>query len=283
MVSLGPLSSKRYCTYSCPFCYVSSGFPSYVSMPTKEIVRWLRTKRTEFDIIYLSGDTDSLAPPRQSEGLRLLEALSEFGVDLLFTTRAIISPEGLKRLEALREQLAAGGKLLFGCVSVAQWTVPHVEPRPIPLPQLRLDQLRHFRDIGLVSVLAMRPFLPNVPRSDYSAILDNSHAFVDVVLGEVWYVDEDLNILRRTLGESGDSEFELASHSMDFDGNDKKWLVYHARDTESLVASACRRFRLPFFMRSAPAINWARSRRSKTADGAYSSAEWKDGAGGSTG
>src|SRR6266851_8645144 len=105
MVSLGPLSPKKYCTYSCPFCYVQSDFLSYTSMDISEIVDWLKTCQRPFDIIYVSGDTDSFAPPRTDGGIELLEALCEFGVDLLFTTRAVFGPKHLNKLYQIREHL----------------------------------------------------------------------------------------------------------------------------------------------------------------------------------
>src|SRR5205809_334951 len=99
MVSLGPLSPKKYCTFSCPFCYVQSDFLSYASLSISEIVRWLRTQRNQFDIVYVSGDTDSFAPPRTDQGIDLLWAITQFDVDILFTTRALLSSQQLSELE----------------------------------------------------------------------------------------------------------------------------------------------------------------------------------------
>src|SRR6185436_14243115 len=87
MVSLGPLHQTKFCTYSCPFCYVHTDFKSYASMEVEEIRTWLAGITEPFDIIYVSGDTDSFGPPRANQGIELLKALSQFDADLLFTTR----------------------------------------------------------------------------------------------------------------------------------------------------------------------------------------------------
>ena len=58
MISLGPLSTKKYCTYSCPFCYVHSGFLKYRNLEINDIKNWLTENIGKYDIIYLSGDTD---------------------------------------------------------------------------------------------------------------------------------------------------------------------------------------------------------------------------------
>lgn len=36
MISLGPLSDKKYCPYSCAFCYVKSGFMKYKKLEIDE-------------------------------------------------------------------------------------------------------------------------------------------------------------------------------------------------------------------------------------------------------
>src|SRR2546426_2924141 len=131
LVSLGPLSKRRYCSYSCPFCYVhATSFNSYPSLSPAEIVQWLKGITEPFDIVYVSGDTDSFAPPRMDAGVELLEELCQLGVDLLFTTRALFTNGALHRLELIQRKLAAGRRLLFGCVSVAQLEHPRLEPSP---------------------------------------------------------------------------------------------------------------------------------------------------------
>src|SRR5580704_3153037 len=88
MVSLGPLSARRYCTFRCPFCYVHADYDSFQALKVDQIVEWIRRQdQTSFDTVYVSGDTDSFAPPRLSAGLDLLDALVDVGKDVLFTTR----------------------------------------------------------------------------------------------------------------------------------------------------------------------------------------------------
>ena len=259
MVSLGPLARTKFCTYSCPFCYVHAHFKSYASLTVSEITTWLANVVEPFDIIYVSGDTDSFAPPRADEGMALLTALSAFDVDLLFTTRALLQERHLAELAKLREDLRRRGKLLFGCVSVSQLTFPHLEPHPIPSPDDRLQQLKAFHELGLVSVLAARPFLPMVPVEEYLRIVDRAHAFVDVVLGEKWYADKEGILETNVFGGPAPSKIPFVDHVMDFDDNRAVWKVYEAHEIETAVSSHCVSLGLPFFMRSGPAIDWARA------------------------
>ena len=66
MISLGPLSPKQHCPYRCAFCYVQDDFDSYASFDIDTIITYLKENADKYNIIYVSGDTDSFAPPRLS-------------------------------------------------------------------------------------------------------------------------------------------------------------------------------------------------------------------------
>lgn len=262
MVSLGPLSPKKYCSYSCPFCYVHAGFARYVPMDVTKIVEWIgAVDRRLYDIIYVSGDTDSFARPRTEAGIDLLQQLVQFDVDILFTTRAVFSAPDLSRLECICLEQKRRKHFLFGCVSVAQLRTPHLEPKPITSPKTRIEQLRHFAEDGLVSVLAMRPFLPIVPVAEYLEIIDLCRAFVDVVLGEAWFADETGILERGVFRGPTPTNITFVRKKMDFDTNDDDWKVFEATEIEAKVRERCQQYGIPFFMRSRPAIEWIRSHR----------------------
>jgi len=260
MVSLGRLTTNRHCTYRCPFCYVNADYQSFGSRSPEQITDWVRRQEQDsFDVIYVSGDTDSFAPPRQSTGIELLERLAPVGKDLLFTTRAIFDEPALARLEELNRRLRADGRWLFGCVSICQWTVPRLEPMPIAEPSVRAGQLVELSRRGLVAVLALRPFLPVVPLNDYSAILDACGTFVDLVLGEDWYADQGGRLEQAVLGAPSVGPYII--ERMPFDTNVSEWRVYKLEEHESHVREQCAARGLPFFMRSGPALNhWRESR-----------------------
>ena len=262
MVSLGPLSPKRFCTYNCAFCYVHVDFGSYPSLSVEQIVEYLRDRREEFDIVYVSGDTDSLSPPRTETGLELIDALADLGTDVLFTTRAPLEEAHLDRLALTNRRLQAQRKILFGCVSISRLrSAPHLEPKPVPTPEQRLEVLRGLHERGIVSVLAMRPFLPVVPAGEYVELAALAQPFVDVILGEVWYADKAGLLEKQVFGSAGSSGVVFEEHEMDFDSNDAIWKVWEGRDVRVMVEAYCAKANIPFFMRSGPAIEYIRSIR----------------------
>jgi len=263
MVSLGPLSPKRFCTYACAFCYVHVDFESYPSLPVEQIVGYLRDRVGEFDIVYVSGDTDSLAPPRTEKGLELIDSLAGLGTDVLFTTRAPLDEHHLDRLASISHKLKEQGKILFGCVSISRLrSAPHLEPRPVPTPERRLEVLRGLHERGIASILAMRPFLPVIPAAEYVELADLAKPFVDVILGEVWYADKEGVLEKQVFGTAGPTGLVFEEHKMDFDSNDAIWKVWEGTDVRVSVEAYCARANIPFYMRSGPAVEYIRSIRS---------------------
>lgn len=261
MVSLGPLTNRKHCTYSCPFCYVNSHFASYPKLSQSDIISWLRSLPTEsYDVIYVSGDTDSFAPPRTQAGLNLLFELTKLNKDILFTTRMVFSKEQTRQLKSLAMECKKRRILLFGCVSIAQLHHPHLEPHPIAIPVKRANQLKVFKELGIISILAMRPFLPIVTPSEHKEILELCKDSIDIVLGESWYMDEEGELEKKVL-KSNSRVTKYTHEQMPFDNNNASWRVYHGLQSQEVCKQWSDTTGIPFFMRSRPAIEWARRSR----------------------
>lgn len=256
MVSLGPLKTANYCTYSCPFCYVQGPFQRYQQgASVEEIVAWLEARRQNFTVVYISGDTDSFATPRTDQALDLLDALVALDVDVLFTTRHVFDSSARTRLSCIAESYRSRQRLLIGCVSVSQWNDPSLEPVPIATPTERLNQLAWFQTVGIISVLTIRPFIPAIEASDYATIARHGIDTCDLVLGSHWYVDPAGLILSQTeaaLGRTIDKQSEITV--LDYTPGTERWHVFKHPSAEAAVLEVCRDAGRPFFMRSDPAI-----------------------------
>lgn len=266
MVSLGPLNKHKTCPYSCAFCYVQDGFVSYAKKENHEIVDFLIQHRSEYDIIYVSGDTDSFAHPRRSLGLSLLQSIAEnIDTDLLFTTRTTFSDKDFNVLENIVRELTSKGKELYACISITRFSdnTSYLEPQPIPHPTERINTIKRLHDIGAVTVLALRPFIPIVPVTDYFTILQLSDGYVDIVLGETFYFQPRGKIQERVFhsGLTENIQVNLKKTTMDFDKNDMEWLVWDDKHTAHLLQSYCKNHNIIFSMRSAPAIKKYKQRK----------------------
>lgn len=259
MVSLGPLNQYRTCPYNCAFCYVQDGFIPYAHRANSEIVEFLVRHQSEYDIVYVSGDTDSFAEPRRSLGLSLLQSIAEnINTDLLFTTRTTFTDADFNILQNIVRILEFKGHELYACISITRFSenVSYLEPRPIPQPKERIKTLKRLHDIGAVTVLALRPFIPVVNITDYITILQLSDGYVDITLGEAFYFQSDGKIQERVFptGISDTVRANLKKKKMDFNKSDAEWTVWDDEHTEHLLQSYCASHNIVFSMRSASAI-----------------------------
>lgn len=211
-------------------------------MEIPEILECIKSVREPYDIIFVSGDTDSFGPPRTERGLALLRALLQFGVDLLFTTRALLNDDHLRELEDINDSCRSRGRRVFAYVSVAQLHHPHLEPRPIASPYESIAQLGRFKANGLISVLALRPFLPNVPVEEYLEIIKLAQTNADI--GEIWYADQAGKMDERVF-EGAPANYPFTLKQIDFDENEEVWKVFEGKNIEASAAPLCADLNLP--------------------------------------
>jgi DNA repair photolyase len=260
MVSLGPFNAKQHCPYRCAFCYVQDEFVLYANLDIPQIVDFLRSNREQYEIIYVSGDTDSFAPPRTEKALDLLrEIVTKIDCDLLFTTRTTFSEENYQRLKQIADEQKKKNKMFYACVSITRFSdaCAYLEPKPIPTPETRIGVLKRLKEIGAVTVLAMRPFLPVVNIDDYLKIIDDVKDFIDIVLGESFYFIRGSQVEKRVFPNGILTEYEndiLRNQKMSFDDNKADWDIWQATDCQQIIQTKCKELDIVFSMHSENAI-----------------------------
>lgn len=258
MVSLGPLTKNKYCPYSCAFCYVKSGFVKYPNLEINEILNYLINNRNKYNIIYISGDTDSFAPPRTDKAIRLLEEIAKIiDVDITFTTRTVFTDSDILRLKTISDNMKEKGYKLIASISISRlYSSDFIEPLPIPSPEERINVLKRLKESGLYTMLAVRPFLPIISSDEYIEIIKKCSGFVDAVLGEIWYADEEL--IKTVCKDIDVDKIHFVDKKMDFDLGEKTWKCYEAESTIEKINKYCKENNIKFYMRSYPAIEYIR-------------------------
>ena len=259
MISLGPLTDKKHCPYSCAFCYVKSGFMKYMKLEIEDIINFLKKNKEKFNIVYISGDTDSFAPPRTEMAIELVKRIAKsIDVDITFTTRTIFSEDDLNKLKKINDFMKSKNCRLIASISISRlYSADYIEPYPIPTPEDRIKMLKRFKEKGLYTMLATRPFLPIIKSSEYIEIIKKSKNYVDAVLGETWYADEEL--VDDVCKNYDIEKIDFIEKKMDFDNNNKVWKCYEAKETVKEVTQYCKENDIHFYMRSYPAIEYIRS------------------------
>ena len=260
MISLGPFANAQHCPYRCAFCYVQDGFKQYASLDEDAILKFLTDNRDKYNIIYVSGDTDSFAHPRTQRALSLIERIVlETDCDVLFTTRTTFTDGDYVILERIIKEQRRTNNNLFACISITRYSedVSYLEPKPIPTPDERIEVLKRLKQIGATTVLAMRPFLPVVNVNDYLTILDKTKGYIDIALGECFYFIPDGKICKRVfpngIPEAAQKNI-THGNKMTFDDNDEEWDIWDSTEYEQVVHKRCDDLGIIFSMHSEEAI-----------------------------
>lgn len=259
MISLGRLTDKKYCPYNCAFCYVKSDFMKYMKLEIEEIIKFLKKNKEKYNIIYISGDTDSFAPPRTDMGIELIKRISEcIEVDITFTTRTTFSEESLTKLRNINDYMKNKKHKLIASISISRlYSANYIEPKPIPSPEERIETLKRLKENGLYTILATRPFLPIIDADEYIEIIKRAKSYIYAALGETWYADEKL--IKDVCKNIDIKTIQFVDKMMDFDNNNKIWKCYEAKETVQKVTKFCKDNKIPFYMRSNPAIEYIRN------------------------
>ena len=261
MISLGPLTKTKHCPFGCAFCYVQDGFTKYDTLNDDDIINFLKQNKKNYNIIYVSGDTDSFAEPRTERALGLLYRISsELNCDLLFTTRATFNDKNHALIKKIIDKQHEKGKELFASISVTRYSdeTKYIEPDPIPSPDDRLNEIIKLKKLGATTILAMRPFLPVVDPNDYIKMLDKTKGFVDIALGEKFYFKAGSVVENRVFGNS-----EIALNveggnfcleKMEFDLSDGDWICWNPEGYEKIVREHSEKLGVIFSLHSSDAI-----------------------------
>jgi hypothetical protein len=262
MISLGPLTGNVFCTYKCRFCYVHGPYPRYANRSVDEIMSWLVAHRSQYDIVYLSGDTDSFARPRTRDAIELLTRMAGLDVDVLFTTRYVFSRPEREDIRLLLKRYDANDQLLVPCISISQLHRPELEPRPVQSAWSRLEQVRWLHGEGAKVLLTIRPFIPYLRPDEYAEIAHLGGPHSAAILGGDWYVDLDGRIdlqVRRALGIPDQQKLDPRTAKqgpVDSTNDGQEWLTYRHPDAETAVGGIAAAIGKKFFMRSSPAVDF---------------------------
>jgi DNA repair photolyase len=244
------------CVFNCNHCYTfSHGYDINTTTSVQNIVSSL--KDNKFEIVYISGHRENFVNP--DEGLALCEEIfKEYNVDLLITTRNVFGSSQLSRLENLHKSMKEKGKALFFCSSIpATSSYKKLEPCSlIPKPYERMDFLRAVFDLGIFTLLTIRPLCPNefIPIEEALEIVDKCHSFSSAIISSGIFVND--SILGRlksfpAYDSNGKEPLMKCLEKKDVSGE------YVKVDNEfTMIKNRCQKYGKELFDHSCPAIEY---------------------------
>ncbi|MCL1902152.1 MAG: radical SAM protein, partial [Alphaproteobacteria bacterium] len=247
MVSLGPIARDKPCPNNCAFCYLQDGFCQYESANANDVVWFLeKNKNNPHRMIYISGDTDSFAPPRMVDGMGILSGIAHsrvFSCNATLTTRTTFNQSQIESLQYYNHVQKAKGKVLVVGISISRYSAEnnYLEPAPVPSPDARCQTIIDLKKAGIPTLLALRPFLPVVGIDEYMTILDNVAGYVDIVLGEPYYFKKDGHSIKRVFnGRTPPKSFwnNVTESNFAVDKNAKGgdiWMTFNSKKAEAAI------------------------------------------------
>lgn len=244
------------CPYQCNHCYTfCTGYDSYDSgNNVKEIIDSLVNE--VFDIVYVSGHKENFYNPE--EGIKLCEQIFEkYNSDIMITTRNIFNQEQLKKLDVLNTKMKEKNKDLFFCASIpALQSYKKLEPNPIiPNPIQRIENLKGIFNLGIYTVLTLRPLCPNtfIPIGEIIDIIEMCKQHTSVVLSSGIVVDDE--ILHKLI-EFPKDFVSLEKPLMPCLKNNLTMRYVDVDEELSKLKEKCKECKLPFFEHSLSAIEY---------------------------
>ena len=257
VVSLG----GRKCPVNCAHCYVfAPGFKFFPRKSPTDLVTELVALNQDYNIVYLSGDIEPFLDESQAvEFLRQMAGRAD--VDLLFSTRMVLSSETLTALAEINNIQVAKGRLLIGTVSIpALDSYRRIEPgKMVPSPKERVGVLQSLARIPIPTMAALRPVFPAVIVSpeEYRRLLALVAPHSTVILGELLFLDTE-GVLEQRL-QFKVAENDVFVEQMSFFAQDREWKVCRCDSQIAVIREECIHLNKPFYMRSMPGVELIRS------------------------
>lgn len=253
------ISFSGKCPYACNHCYTfSNGYNTYDSgASVKEIINYLKSKR--FDIVYISGHKENFVDAGQ--GIELCEELFyNFHTDLMITTRSVFTKEQLSRLEKLNILMKAEQKMLFFCASIpALESYYKLESNPqIPLPYLRIENLKSVYERGILTFLTLRPLCPDsyIPIEEIINIINLCKNHTSIVLSSGIVINAEILNKLNGFPEIFESQDKPLMPCLK---NDLSMKYVNVEKELAFIKRKCLELKLPFFEHSLPAIHFLKN------------------------
>jgi len=254
------VSFEGACPFSCLHCYTfCEGYENSTGSTIPDIIDTLKGK--DFNVVYVSGHKENFIDP--DLGLRLCEEIfREFYVDILITTRNVFRDEHLQKLDKLQKEMRAKNNHIYFCVSVPAYdSHKKLEPnRAIPIPSDRIAFLKKVYQLGINTILTIRPLCPSefIPDEEALKIIEECKCFSSAVLVSGIVVNEQI------LHNLGDfpKNYSLLKEGvlMDCLGNDLLMRYVDVSKELKKISDFCNSKGVPFFEKSLDAINYIQER-----------------------
>ena len=171
--------SKLVCPLECKYCFVealNNNQQKRVAYLSEEQMSLLSQLPSEVRTIMLGCDTEFLQ--NREEALSVLEKLVVLGKNISIITKLTPDIDFIEKLKIFSQRLSEQGNVLTFSISIPCIDSSSAWEPKVPTPDRRIESLNKASESGLPCMVAVRPLIPNLNRSEIDYIIDNTHESV---------------------------------------------------------------------------------------------------------
>lgn len=250
------VSFSGKCPLNCKHCFTKEIVKdSEVENEIEDIIGQLSGK--VFDVVYVSHYKENFYNPEK--GIRLCEEIYKvYQCDICVTTRCTFSGGLLARIKELNDKMRMNGNNLTFCISVPAYeSYAKLEDKTlIPTPQQRIDFAGQLKNMGVTSMVTVRPLFPAnyIPTDEIHKIIDSCEGKVDAILTGGACVSE--RILKDLGVEKETFTYDKKEKSEYLVGVEKEFDAVNVESELKDLESYCELKRIRFFRHSMEALNF---------------------------
>lgn len=191
--------SQLSCPLDCRYCFVDDlnfNQKRNVSYLSNNQLELLNTLPKEINLIMLGCDTEFFQNPK--EAIEILNKIVNLKKDISLITKLALSNKTFSDLDQINKQMEKQGNLLTFSVSIPCYESANFWEPKAPVPQKRILTLEKAKNIGIKTMVAIRPLLPNVSTQELEHIIRETHTKSDGYYAGPLYlktIDDEMKIL----------------------------------------------------------------------------------------
>lgn len=164
--------SKIRCPLGCRYCFTDdlnieiNGDGSYL---TREQLGLLKKLPERVELIMLGCDTEFFL--NKKESLETINELAKLGKDISIVTKLPLSKDFIKELSCINEEMGKIGNIMSISVSISCLELSQKWEPKAPNPGSRIETLKSLYGVGIKTMTAIRPLLPDLSNEEIEQIV----------------------------------------------------------------------------------------------------------------
>jgi DNA repair photolyase len=171
--------SKLICPLDCEYCFTEdingtqNNSAVYLSEEQFELLKDLPE---EIKTIMIGCDTEFFI--NKNEALAILKRLSVLGKNISIITKLNLDADFIESLKIISDEMNERGNLIVFSVSIPCFESSYKWEPKVPKVEKRIDTLKRVADTGISSMVAIRPLIPNIKKSEIDEIVGSTNPYV---------------------------------------------------------------------------------------------------------